>query len=449
MKGKAVLRLGMGTYELLTADRNRGIVDPQRRIPRAEFIGRDEVRRRYPGLAPEGLTGAGIFCDGQMYNPQRLVLAYVQSAVAAGAVCVNYVEAVGLLERGGRVHGILARDTLTGDRFEVRGRMVLNAAGPYAETILHQGLGRALDPPTTFSRDAYFIVRRPLLAGYHALTVPSLSSDGDAMLSRGTRHLFLVPWRDATLIGVWHRVFRGHPDTYEVEEAELAAWIDEINRAYGGMGLTLADVSLASAGLVPFGEHDPAATELKFAHRSRLVDHQAERGLEGLVTLIGVRYTTGPVEAVEAVDLVGIKLGRKLPPSRIEFEPVHGGQIEDFDALVREIAAEAPRGLDATTIRALAHNHGTEARSLLRLAVERPALGRRLPESTVLGAEIVQAARFEMAQSLADVVFRRTELGTLGHPGDAALEAAAESWRTAWAGTVSGARSSLPMFVPA
>ena len=425
MKSKPVLRAGMAAYDLLTADRNRGIADPRRRIPRAEFIGRQEVRRRYPGLAAEGLTGAGIFCDGQMHNPPRLVLAYVQSAAAAGAVCANYVEAVGLLQRDGRVRGIIARDTLEGDRFEIRGRIVLNAAGPYAEGILSQGLGRALDPPTPFSRDAYFIVRRPLVAGDHALTLPSLSSDSDAKLSRGTRHLFLVPWRGATLVGVWHKVHRGHPDRYGIEEAELAAWIDEINRAYRGIGLTLADVALASAGLVPFGESDPDAQELKFAHRSRLVDHRSERGLDGLLTLIGVRYTTGPVEAVEAVDLVATRLGRKTPPSRIEHEPVHGGRVEDFEGLVRELAADAPRGLDGPTIRSLAHNHGSEAKAVLRLAAERPALGRRLPESTVLGAEIVQAARSEMAQSLADAVFRRTELGTLGHPGDAALETAA------------------------
>ncbi len=425
MKSRPVLRAGMAAYDLLTADRNRGIADPQRRIPWAQFIGRDEVRRRYPGLAAEGLTGAGIFCDGQMHNPPRLVLAYVQSAAAAGAVCANYVEAVGLLQRDGRVRGIVARDTLEGDRFEIRGRIVLNAAGPYAEHILSQGLGRALDPPTPFSRDAYFIVRRPLVAGDHALTLPSLSSDSDAKLSRGTRHLFLVPWRGATLVGVWHKVHRGHPDSYGIEEVELAAWIDEINRAYRGIGLTLADVALASAGLVPFGESDPDARGLKFAHRSRLVDHRAERGLDGLLTLIGVRYTTGPVEAVEAVDLVATRLGRKTPPSCIEHEPVHGGRVEDFEGLVRELAADAPRGLDGPTIRSLAHNHGSEAKAVLRLAAERPALGRRLPESTVLGAEIVQAARSEMAQSLADVVFRRTELGTLGHPGDAALETAA------------------------
>lgn len=425
MKSKTVLRAGMAAYDLLTFDRNRGIADPDRRIPRAEFIGRDEVRRRYPGLAAARLTGAGIFCDGQIHNPPRLVLAYVQSAVAAGAVCANYVEAEGLIQRDGAVRGVLARDALGGDRLEIRGRIVLNAAGPYAEGILARSLGRSLTPPTPFSRDAYFIVRRRLIDGEHALTLPSLSSDGDAMLSRGTRHLFLVPWRGATLVGVWHRVHAGPPDDYAIDEAELAAWITEINLAYRGLDLRPDDVALGSAGLVPFGESDPGAAELKFAHRSRLVDHRAERGIDGLLTLIGVRLTTGPVEAVEAIDLVRERLGQRPMASRLEREPVQGGAVGDFEALVREVAALAPAGLDDSTIRALAHNHGTEAPALLRLAAERPQLARRLPGSTVLGAEIVRAARDEMAQTLADAVFRRTDLGTLGHPGDAALEAAA------------------------
>ena len=117
-----------------------------------------EVLRRYPGLDPAGLTGAGIFCDGQMHNPPRLVLAFVQSAVAAGAVCANYVEVTGLIQRAGHVAGVVARDVAGGDRLEIRGRFVLNAAGPYAERLLTGSLGQGLSPPTPFSRDAYFIV---------------------------------------------------------------------------------------------------------------------------------------------------------------------------------------------------------------------------------------------------------------------------------------------------
>jgi glycerol-3-phosphate dehydrogenase len=437
MKSRPVLRLGLGAYDLLTADRNRRIADPTRRIPAARFLGRDEVLRDYPGLAPRGLTGAGVFCDGQMYSPPRLVLAFVQSAAAAGAVCANYVEAVGLLQRGERVTGVVAQDRLTGERIEIRGRLVLNAAGPYAERLLEGGLGRGLEPPTPFSRDAYFIVPRRLIAGDRALTVPSLTRDPDAILSRGARHLFLVPWRDVTLVGVWHKIYRGDPDRYGITEPELEAWIAEINQAYGGLGLTPDDVALGSAGLVPFGENDPDSRHLRYAHRSRIVDHAAERGLDGLLTLIGVRYTTGPVEAVEVVDMVCRRLGRRGAPSRLETEPVRGGRFDDFEALVGEVARRLLPDAGPESARAMAHNHGSAFGEVLALLEERPAWRHRLGDSHVLGAEIAHAARGEMAMTLADAVFRRSDLCTAGHPGDAALEAAARimaecrGWRPA------------------
>lgn len=426
MKGKPVLRVGMGAYDVLTADRNRGIADPTRRIPNGRTVGRDEILRLYPGLDPIGLTGAGIFCDGQMYNPPRLVLAFVQSAAAAGAVCANHVEVTGLIERAGQVQGVLVRDVATGDRLAVRSRFVLNAAGPYAEGILTGSLGRGLTPPTPFSRDAYFIVRRPLIQGDQALTVPSVTSDPDAILSRGGRHLFMAPWHGATLVGVWHKVYQGDPDAYEVSDAELEAWTGEINQAYRGLDLTPDDVDLTSAGLIPFGENDPNAAHLKFAHRSRLVDHATERGLAGLLTLIGVRYTTGPVEAVEAVDLVCGRLARKTAASRLEVTPVHGGDIDDFGALVRDAATAAAGAVGPQSLRALAHNHGTAITELLRMVGQQPHLARPLGNSLVLAVEVAYAAQHEMALTLADVVFRRTDLCTTGNPGESALHAAAQ-----------------------
>lgn len=437
MKGKPVLRLGFAAYDLLTADRNRGIADPSRRIPNGWFLSRAEVLRDYPGLEPRGLTGAGVFCDGQMRNPPRLVLAYVQSAATLGAACANYVEATALLRRGDRVTGVAARDRLTGERFDIRARMVLNAAGPYAERLLEGSLGRGLTPPTPFSRDAYFVVARRLIGGERALTVPALTSDPDAVLSRGARHLFLVPWQGATLVGVWHKVYRGDPDRYEITEPELEAWIAEINQAYGGLGLTLGDVALGSAGLVPFGENDPEARHLRYAHRSRLVDHAKERGLEGLITLVGVRYTTGPVEAVGAVDLACRRLGRQAAPSRLEAEPLRGGRFAGFEALVAEVRRSLPPEMGEASARAIAHNHGSAFGEILTLLEERPAWRAPLGGGRALAAEIAHAARSEMAMTLADAVFRRTELCATGHPGEAALEAAARimaeahGWRPA------------------
>ena len=426
MKGRPALVAGMAAYDLLTLGRNRGIADRSRRVPPGRFMSRDEAIRRFPGLPREGLTGAGVFCDGQMYNPARLVLAFVQSAADLGAVCVNHLEAVGLTVRDGRVRAVEVRDRFSGERFQVGARLVLNAAGPYAERLLAGTQGAALSSPTPFSRDAYFVVGRRLVEGDCALTITTRTTDPDAVLSRGGRHLFLVPWRGVTLVGVWHKVYQGDPDRYEITEDELATWTAEINEAYPGLDLGPDDVVLGSAGLVPFGENDPDAKDLKYAHRSRLVDHAKERGPEGLVTLIGVRYTTGPFDAAEAVGLACRKLlmGR-VPASRLAWTPVRGGEVDDFEALVRLILAEAPAGTDAAAARALAHNHGSAFGEVVGLCAARPELGRPLPGSTVLGAEVVHAARAEMAETLADVAFRRTDLCTAGPPAPGSLREAA------------------------
>jgi glycerol-3-phosphate dehydrogenase len=257
------------------------------------------------------------------------------------------------------------------------------------------------------------------------------------MLSRGGRHLFLVPWRGVTLVGVWHKVYLGDPDRYEITEAELAGWTAEINTAYPGLDLTPDDVSLGSAGLVPFGENDPDSEHLKFAHRSRIIDHGRERGLEGLITLIGVRYTTGPFDAIEAVDLACRKLCRQAA-SRLAWSAVRGGDVPDFEALVRRIIAEAPAGMDGAAARALAHNHGSASGEVLGLCAARPELGRPLTGSTVLGAEIVHAAREEMAETLADTVFRRTDLCTAGAPARRPCGRRRGSWRRRGGGTRHG-----------
>jgi glycerol-3-phosphate dehydrogenase len=308
----------------------------------------------------------------------------------------------------------------------IRAKSVLNAAGPYAERLLARGMGCSLSPPTHWSRDAFFVVAKPLIAGDQALALPSQTRDPDARLSRGGRHLFLTPWRGYTLVGVWHKVYQGPPDEFDVADEELEAFIAEINGAYAGLHLTLNDVSLWNAGLIPFGENDPAAKDLRFGHRSRIVDHKKEHGVDGLVTLIGVRFTTGPLEAISAVNLIFRKLGRKVPNSCLLATPLDGGDIENFEALVQEADSRGPPGTGPHAMRALAHNHGSAYNRVLQHVRQQPELGAKIGSFQVLKAEVVHAVREEMAQTLADVVLRRTDLGTGEYPGRIALKTCAE-----------------------
>lgn len=423
--GKAFLGAGLYLYDLLTLDRNRGINDMERKIPLTQFLNRKEILELFPDLKQDGLTGGAMFSDGQMYNPTRLVLAFIQSAVAAGAKAVNYLEAVGLTRSGDRVTGVQVRDALTGNLLSIRAKVVVNTAGPWAEHFLGEAAGLPLEAKGTYSRDACFVVKRRL-PGKHAVAVLGRTRDPDAVLSRPARHLFLVPWRNFTLVGVWHVVYDRRPDEVDVPAQDLESFIDEINWAYPSLNLTLKDVRMWNAGLVPFGINEPGATNLSYGKRSNLIDHQKTHGVDGLVTLIGIRYTTARADSTKAIDIAVAKLGVHAPRYDSSSTPIMGGDIPDFEDFVRQSTAKQRLGIDGNVMRALAHNYGTRLDQVLAYAEKDSGLAQTLGDSTVIRAEVIHAIQHEMAVTLADIVFRRTDLATGGNPGDQALRECAD-----------------------
>ena len=423
--GKALLRLGCRVYDLLTLDRNRGITDAARRIPPSRGLSREEVLEQFPGLDPSGLTGGVLFHDGQMLDPPRLALCYLKSACEAGAQAANYTEVTGLIRDGARVVGVEARDTLNGDEFDVRGKVVVNAAGPWVPKLLDKMLGPERSPDLTFSRDACFVVKRRL-TGSCALAVSGRTRDPDALLSRGKRHLFLAPWRDYTLVGVWHKVHRSTPDDLLVTENELDEFIAEVNETYPAAGISRDEVSVQNSGLVLFGENRDGATDLSYGKRSLVLDHSTEHGIEGLISLVGVRYTTSRGVAERVVDLVHGKLEKPVTRSRTASTPIFGGDTGDIEEFVAQQTARLTSKIDTASARALLLGHGTRHGEVIRLVDENPELARSVGSSNVIRAQIVHAAREEMACKLSDVVCRRTDLCTGANPGDDALTTSAD-----------------------
>jgi glycerol-3-phosphate dehydrogenase len=388
-------------------------------------MSRQECLQAFPGIDSDGLTGGVLFYDGHMYNPLRLALCFLKSAVAAGADAANYLEATGFVRNGARVLGVDARDRLTGDRLRIRGKVVVNAAGPWAEGLLEPSRGLRLHSKLTFSRDAAIVVRRQLTEKC-ALAIQGSTRDPDALVSRGNRHLFMVPWRNHTLIGVWHKVHRGDPEGFTVTEEEVQGFLDEFNQAYAaGEPLSLSDVSFVNSGLILFGENEAETTNLSFGKRSLIIDHSKEHGVDGLITIVGVRYTTARGVGERAVHLVSQKLGKKVARSRTVTTPVYGGQVENFDQFSQRVMRQRPHNLSADVVYSLLRNYGSAYGEVLKYADELPELAQKVGNSKVIKAEVVHAVRDEMAQKLSDVVFRRTDLGTAGHPGEEALQACA------------------------
>lgn len=437
VKGRAFLRAGLTAFDLLTADRNRGIDCASRRLPSHEVLGREAVEHFYPSLSEDSLTGGVLMWDGQMYSPPRLVLAILRSAAQRGAVLTNYVEATGILREGDRVVGLEARD-LAGDHgsLTVRARHTVNATGPWAADHFEAWTGRTFSAgKPTFSRDVGLVVRRrlPYRVG---VACAARTADAESLLDRGNRHLFILPWRDRTLVGVWHGEYSGSADRVVVTEEEIREFLGEVNQAFPELGLGLEDVSMVNTGLIVFGS-DAGSSGHRFGHRSVIVDHGAQDGLEGMHTLIGVRATMARREAERVVDDLAEKLGVEGRSGATAWTPVHGGEIRSFWELRESIAARLPEDVDRGVADNLAHNHGNAADDVLSLARERPELARTVGASQVLGAEIVHAVRDEAAIHLDDVLTRRTDLGTADHPGEDVLEAVADvmAREAGWGGT--------------
>jgi glycerol-3-phosphate dehydrogenase len=420
LKGKEILGTGLFLYDLLTLDRNAGIGDNGKRIPRGRFITTDEIKRLFPDVGKKGLTGGVVFYDGQIYNPPRLGISFLRSAYEAGADAANYIEATGFLRDGNRIIGVQARDVLTDETIEVRGKCVLNTAGAWADRLLRGEAGLQLSPEPIFSRDLAFVVKRTL-DEKHGLTLLIRSKDADAVVDRGGRHIFLMPWRGHTLVGVWHSIYRGDPDEISVTEEELRGYIDEVNDAYPELALGLEEITMVNIGLTLFGEVTQQKTAISFGKRSLLIDHGRTHGVEGLVTLIGVRATTARGMAEKAVEIICKKMGKKPPVSGTWKEPVYGGEIDSFDDFSRRALKDRTYGQGMDVMESLICNYGSKYAEVLKYIGEDRTWAETVGESSVLKAEIIHGIREEMALKLNDMVFRRTELGTAEYPGNETL----------------------------
>ncbi|MBE9126152.1 MULTISPECIES: glycerol-3-phosphate dehydrogenase/oxidase [unclassified Coleofasciculus] len=426
MKGKEVLCLALKLNDLISSDRNQ-IDDPQKHIPNGRIISKQECEQLLPGIPNEGLTGGAVFYDAQVYNSERLTLSFIRSAEQAGADVANYVEVTGFLRDGDRITGIEAQDVLSGDRFDIRAKTVVNTSGPWMNQMLGWLNGLSPHPKVPLAK-AVNLVTRPLFQSY-AVGISSANGyrDLDAMLNKGSRFLFIAPWRGKSMIGTSYSVWDKDPEELQVTEDDIQDLLDQINQAYPPANLTREDVDFVHGGLLPRTGVDQQTGEPLLAKHHQIRDYSQE-GLPGLLSVLGVKYTTARDVAQKAVDQVFKSWGQKPPKSTSAVTPLYGGTIERFEEFLQNAIAKSPDGLNEEVMRRLVYNYGSAYPEVLKYLDENlKESNEPINDLAVLKAEVIYAVREEMAQKLSDVVLRRTELGTAGLPGNEVLKICAET----------------------
>lgn len=418
-RGKEVFSLALKLNDLISFDRNWQLKDPQKHIPKGLTIGRDECLALLPGINQEKLSGAALFYDAQLYNSERLVLAFVQSAAKKGAVVANYTEVTGFLRKGDHLRGVRVQDCLTSEPFEIRAKIIVNTTGGWMNSLL--GLLHGASAEIRFAK-AINLVTRPLFTDY-AVGVYSQDEydDKDAIFKKKRRLLFIVPWRTHSLIGTAYMPANSPADELEVTEDEIERFLHQINRAYRGAAgkLKREDVSFVHCGLLPrAGMGQSGSIQLYKQHQ--IIDHRQE-GIHGLLSVVGVKYTTARYVAQKVVDKVFSISGYKPPPCLTMNTPLHGGAIEHLERFVQANSKPNPFGVDEQTMRNLLYQYGSAYGALLK-EVDIKEKASLQPWQRLLKAQILYGMRHEMAQTVDDIILRRTDLATAGYPADEIMQ---------------------------
>jgi glycerol-3-phosphate dehydrogenase len=301
----------------------------------SRILSRHETLEHLPNIEPSGLRGGVLYRDAQ-FDDARLAITLALTANDHDAVLLNHAEVLDFTREDGRITGVLVRDRIGGGDLSVRARFVINATGVYVDAL------RALEDPAaaprvSVSQGAHLVLPRRFLPGASALMVPK-TDDG--------RVLFAIPWRDRVLVGTTDTA-RPAPEAEPRALAEECAFLLSHARRYLSETPSAGDVLSVFAGQRPL-VRGKAGAETKSLSR----DHSISIGPGGLLTVAGGKWTTYRAMAEEIVDLAAKITG--LPPKPCPTaglplrastpilpgsEPLHR-QLPYFEAEVRRAARE-------------------------------------------------------------------------------------------------------------
>lgn len=415
-RSKPVLTAALAVNDLLSYDRNYDQPDPKKHLPTGQILSREQTISRVPAMADNKITGAAVWHDAQAYNTERLTLSFILSAARLGAVVVNYVKATDFLWKDRQIIGVRGKDVLAGLQIDIRARIVVNTAGPWSDELLSSVGGGSHNQTGYRPSLALNLVTRQIIPDF-AVGISSNSTilDQEGNRKEETQTLFIAPWRDYSVVGTKHLPFAHSIDNYRPPERLILDFVEDVNKAFPGAALKREDVYLIHKGFLP-DESDNGTTDVRLVRENKILDHSTQ-DMDGLITIVGVKYTLARQAAERAVDLVFKKLGRPVPDCRTAHTPLYGGKIDHLDQFIAREMKTRHSLLDADTLRHLIYNYGTAYGQVITCLDESGEWAEPVCiNSHVTKAEVVHGVRNEMARKLSDIILRRTELGTAGKP---------------------------------
>lgn len=341
---------GLKIYDLLAGRYSFG---------KSRILSKKETTKRLPNVNAENLHGGIVYSDGQ-FDDARLLINLARTAAEQGAVVLNYAGVFALTKNeNGKTDGVKFRDAKTGEAFAAKAKIVINATGAFCDSVRKLSDEKSEDIIAP-SQGAHLVFDKKFLPTENALMIPK-TADG--------RVLFAIPWHD--------KVLTGTTDTpVEKTELEPRALEKEIEFILETAGKYLAEAPKREDVLSVFAGIRPLVKSAKMKNTAALSrDHTIEIDESNLLTITGGKWTTYRRMAEDAINQAAKLAG--LPEKKCVTE-----NLKIYDA---------------------------DAEEIKKLIAENSQLAEKLHEDLpYCAAEIVWAVTGEMAQTVEDVLARRT-----------------------------------------
>ena len=390
--GPLATSLGLRLYDWLA-----GV----RRSERRSMLSAEEALRREPLLKPDGLLGGGYYVEYRT-DDARLTIETLKKAVEAGAACLNYAKAEGLLYGDdGRARGARVVDRRSGAACDVRARVVVNATGPWVDELREQDRSKR-GKTVRLTKGVHLVfdgARFPLRQAIYFDT-----PDG--------RMAFAIPRDGKTYLGTTDTDYRGDTAHPAMSEADRAYLLEVANALFPSLSLTADDVESSWAGLRPLVyEEGKAPSEV--SRRDEIFESRS-----GLITIAGGKLTGYRKMAEGIVDRVAARLAAAgagpFGPCATRTLPLSGGDVGGSAGWAAFAAARTAEGealgLPRDAAARIARRYGSNAPEVLRRAAgaSARASAERAGLPLDVYATLVYAMEREQALTPADYWVRRT-----------------------------------------
>ncbi|MGE8019565.1 glycerol-3-phosphate dehydrogenase/oxidase [Peribacillus frigoritolerans] len=390
--GKFSTSIGLRVYDFLA-----GVKKSERR----KMLSADETLKREPLVKKEGLKGGGYYVEYRT-DDARLTIEVMKAAVDKGATPINYTKVDKLLYENGKVNGVQVADLLSGDAYEIYADKVINAAGPWVDSIREKDQSKN-GKTLKLSKGVHVVIDQSRFPLKQALYFDT--PDG--------RMIFAIPRAGKAYVGTTDTFYDGDPAVPTVTSEDRAYLLKSIHYMFPEVNITDDDIESSWAGVRPLileEGKDPS----EISRKDEIWESDS-----GLITIAGGKLTGYRKMAKTTVDLLSGKLAQQsnktYPASSTKGMPISGGDVGgsgNFSGYIKQhVQMGVDSGLAAKDAKEILAMYGSNAPVLFDIAKNEGDGGANSGLPKKLFVQLKYAVDHEMAATPVDFFFRRT--GTL------------------------------------